>query len=148
MACPGLELGEVQPPPESPQPELAFTEAQKWIEDWRQGNNKECEKKGFCAKERFSKGITVRGMKMVISFTQLEEAHATTSRLAVSSSQRPPISLRADLRDELCYEVVVAKHQDWKGSFCCVLNDVMIEDLDKNIPFRAVKQNYFSVVFI
>ncbi|XP_071412672.1 LIM and calponin homology domains-containing protein 1 [Pithys albifrons albifrons] len=32
MASPGLELGEVQPPPESPQPELAFTEAQKWIE--------------------------------------------------------------------------------------------------------------------
>ncbi|KAM6071443.1 LIM and calponin homology domains-containing protein 1 isoform 8-T9 [Theristicus caerulescens] len=32
MASPGLELGEVQPPPEPPQPELAFTEAQKWIE--------------------------------------------------------------------------------------------------------------------
>ncbi|KAM6267537.1 LIM and calponin homology domains-containing protein 1 isoform 7-T7 [Spheniscus humboldti] len=32
MASPGLELGELQPPPESPQPELAFTEAQKWIE--------------------------------------------------------------------------------------------------------------------
>ncbi|KAM6429560.1 LIM and calponin homology domains-containing protein 1 isoform 2-T2 [Rhynochetos jubatus] len=32
MASPGLELGEVQPPPETPQPELAFTEAQKWIE--------------------------------------------------------------------------------------------------------------------
>ncbi|XP_057879727.1 LIM and calponin homology domains-containing protein 1 isoform X4 [Melospiza georgiana] len=32
MASPGLELGEVQPPAEPPQPELAFTEAQKWIE--------------------------------------------------------------------------------------------------------------------
>ncbi|XP_074010470.1 LIM and calponin homology domains-containing protein 1 isoform X3 [Numenius arquata] len=32
MAGAGLELGEVQPPPEPPQPELAFTEAQKWIE--------------------------------------------------------------------------------------------------------------------
>ncbi|XP_027498465.1 LIM and calponin homology domains-containing protein 1 isoform X3 [Corapipo altera] len=32
MASPELELGEVQPPPEPPQPELAFTEAQKWIE--------------------------------------------------------------------------------------------------------------------
>ncbi|XP_054019749.1 LIM and calponin homology domains-containing protein 1 [Dryobates pubescens] len=32
MASPGLELGEVQPPPDPPQPELAFTEAQKWIE--------------------------------------------------------------------------------------------------------------------
>ncbi|XP_071599759.1 LIM and calponin homology domains-containing protein 1 isoform X3 [Heliangelus exortis] len=32
MASPGLELGEVQPPPDTPQPELAFTEAQKWIE--------------------------------------------------------------------------------------------------------------------
>ncbi|XP_056345787.1 LIM and calponin homology domains-containing protein 1 isoform X2 [Oenanthe melanoleuca] len=32
MASAGLELGEVQPPPEPPQPELAFTEAQKWIE--------------------------------------------------------------------------------------------------------------------
>ncbi|KAM6077189.1 LIM and calponin homology domains-containing protein 1 isoform 2-T2 [Chlamydotis macqueenii] len=32
MASPGLELGEVQAPPEPPQPELAFTEAQKWIE--------------------------------------------------------------------------------------------------------------------
>ncbi|KAM6345596.1 LIM and calponin homology domains-containing protein 1 [Podargus strigoides] len=32
MASPGLELGEGQPPPERPQPELAFTEAQKWIE--------------------------------------------------------------------------------------------------------------------
>ncbi|KAM6400997.1 LIM and calponin homology domains-containing protein 1 isoform 12-T14 [Pluvialis apricaria] len=32
MASPGLELAEVQPPPEPPQPELAFTEAQKWIE--------------------------------------------------------------------------------------------------------------------
>ncbi|XP_055652691.1 LIM and calponin homology domains-containing protein 1 [Falco peregrinus] len=32
MASPGLELGEVQPPPDAPQPELAFTEAQKWIE--------------------------------------------------------------------------------------------------------------------
>uniref|UniRef100_A0A8C3NVP0 LIM and calponin homology domains 1 n=1 Tax=Cyanoderma ruficeps TaxID=181631 RepID=A0A8C3NVP0_9PASS len=32
MASPGLELGEVQPPPEPPQPEPAFTEAQKWIE--------------------------------------------------------------------------------------------------------------------
>ncbi|KAK2513657.1 Limch1 [Columba guinea] len=32
MASPGLELGEVQPPLEPPQPELAFTEAQKWIE--------------------------------------------------------------------------------------------------------------------
>ncbi|XP_051473384.1 LIM and calponin homology domains-containing protein 1 isoform X2 [Apus apus] len=32
MASPGLELGEVHPPPETPQPELAFTEAQKWIE--------------------------------------------------------------------------------------------------------------------
>ncbi|XP_029863653.1 LIM and calponin homology domains-containing protein 1 isoform X1 [Aquila chrysaetos chrysaetos] len=32
MASPGLELGGVQPPPDPPQPELAFTEAQKWIE--------------------------------------------------------------------------------------------------------------------
>ncbi|XP_074760817.1 LIM and calponin homology domains-containing protein 1 isoform X2 [Athene noctua] len=32
MASPGLELGEVQPPHDPPQPELAFTEAQKWIE--------------------------------------------------------------------------------------------------------------------
>ncbi|XP_074444032.1 LIM and calponin homology domains-containing protein 1 isoform X15 [Larus michahellis] len=32
MAGAGLELGEVQPPPEPPQPDLAFTEAQKWIE--------------------------------------------------------------------------------------------------------------------
>ncbi|XP_014813300.1 PREDICTED: LIM and calponin homology domains-containing protein 1 isoform X1 [Calidris pugnax] len=32
MAGAGLELGEVQPPLEPPQPELAFTEAQKWIE--------------------------------------------------------------------------------------------------------------------
>ncbi|KAM6132904.1 LIM and calponin homology domains-containing protein 1 [Pterocles gutturalis] len=32
MASAGLELGEVQPPQEPPQPELAFTEAQKWIE--------------------------------------------------------------------------------------------------------------------
>ncbi|XP_054238786.1 LIM and calponin homology domains-containing protein 1 [Indicator indicator] len=32
MASPGLDLGEVQPPPDPPQPELAFTEAQKWIE--------------------------------------------------------------------------------------------------------------------
>ncbi|XP_062498436.1 LIM and calponin homology domains-containing protein 1 isoform X6 [Pezoporus occidentalis] len=32
MASPGLELGEVQPPLDPPQPELAFTEAQKWIE--------------------------------------------------------------------------------------------------------------------
>ncbi|KAM9027925.1 LIM and calponin homology domains-containing protein 1 isoform 1-T1 [Ara ararauna] len=32
MASPGLELREVQPPPDPPQTELAFTEAQKWIE--------------------------------------------------------------------------------------------------------------------
>ncbi|XP_061327591.1 LIM and calponin homology domains-containing protein 1 isoform X2 [Pezoporus flaviventris] len=32
MASPGVELGEVQPPLDPPQPELAFTEAQKWIE--------------------------------------------------------------------------------------------------------------------
>ncbi|XP_068799121.1 LIM and calponin homology domains-containing protein 1 [Struthio camelus] len=32
MASPRLELEESQPPPDSPQPELAFTEAQKWIE--------------------------------------------------------------------------------------------------------------------
>ncbi|RMC14158.1 hypothetical protein DUI87_09248 [Hirundo rustica rustica] len=54
MASPGLELGEVQPPPEPPQPELAFTEAQKWIEDQRQRNHDESEKKGFCAKERWA----------------------------------------------------------------------------------------------
>ncbi|XP_040527011.1 LIM and calponin homology domains-containing protein 1 isoform X12 [Gallus gallus] len=32
MASPALELGEAQPPPDSPQPEPAFGEAQKWIE--------------------------------------------------------------------------------------------------------------------
>ncbi|XP_015140952.2 LIM and calponin homology domains-containing protein 1 isoform X10 [Gallus gallus] len=32
MASPALELGESQPPPDSPQPEPAFGEAQKWIE--------------------------------------------------------------------------------------------------------------------
>ncbi|XP_075276867.1 LIM and calponin homology domains-containing protein 1 isoform X1 [Opisthocomus hoazin] len=32
MASPGLELGEGQPPAEPPHPELAVTEAQKWIE--------------------------------------------------------------------------------------------------------------------
>uniref|UniRef100_A0A8C4JPK7 LIM and calponin homology domains 1 n=1 Tax=Dromaius novaehollandiae TaxID=8790 RepID=A0A8C4JPK7_DRONO len=32
MASPRLELEESQPPPDPPQPELAFTEAQKWIE--------------------------------------------------------------------------------------------------------------------
>lgn len=40
---------------------------------------------------------------------------------------------------------MVDKCQDWKGSLCFVLNGVMIEDLDKNIPFRVVKQNYFPV---
>lgn len=37
------------------------------------------------------------------------------------------------------------KYQDWKGSLCFVLNCAMIDDLDKNIPFRVVKQNYFPV---
>ncbi|XP_021249408.1 LIM and calponin homology domains-containing protein 1 isoform X7 [Numida meleagris] len=32
MASPALELGDAQPPPDSPQPEPAFGEAQKWIE--------------------------------------------------------------------------------------------------------------------
>ncbi|XP_052538465.1 LIM and calponin homology domains-containing protein 1 isoform X8 [Tympanuchus pallidicinctus] len=32
MASPALELGEAQPPPDFPQPEPAFGEAQKWIE--------------------------------------------------------------------------------------------------------------------
>ncbi|XP_042727856.1 LIM and calponin homology domains-containing protein 1 isoform X5 [Lagopus leucura] len=32
MASPALELGEAQPPPDCPQPEPAFGEAQKWIE--------------------------------------------------------------------------------------------------------------------
>ncbi|NXJ07922.1 LIMC1 protein, partial [Odontophorus gujanensis] len=32
MASPTLELGDAQPPPDSPQPEPAFGEAQKWIE--------------------------------------------------------------------------------------------------------------------
>lgn len=36
--------------------------------------------------------------------------------------------------------VVVHKDQDWKGSLCFVLNGVMTEDLDKNLPFRVVKQ--------
>lgn len=43
---------------------------------------------------------------------------------------------------------MVVKHQDWKGSFWDVLNDVMIKGLDKIILFRLVKQNGFCAELI
>lgn len=40
---------------------------------------------------------------------------------------------------------MVDKCQDWKGRLCFVLNGVMIEDMNKNIPFKVVKHNCFPV---